>query len=88
MSLLSAAAIFFIVWWVMLFAVLPFGVRTQEEDGSIVPGSVPSAPARFRLWRTAGINTLVSAVVFAVIYFAITQSWITLADLVPVERGW
>ena len=31
MSLLSSAAIFFVIWWVVLFAVLPFGVKSQHE---------------------------------------------------------
>ena len=32
-------AIYFIVWWVCLFIVLPFGVRNQVDTGEIVPGS-------------------------------------------------
>jgi predicted secreted protein len=35
LSALSAFAVFFVVWWLVLFAVLPFGVRTQEESSDI-----------------------------------------------------
>ena len=35
----SIIAIFFVVWWIVLFAVLPFGVRTQEEEGEVVLGT-------------------------------------------------
>ena len=35
MSLASTIAIFFVVWWIVLFAVLPFGMRTQEEEGDV-----------------------------------------------------
>ena len=45
MSLTTAAAIYFIIWWVVLFAVLPWGVRSQVESGDVVPGSDPGAPA-------------------------------------------
>ena len=64
-------ALFFVVWWIVLFAVLPFGVRTQQEAGDIVPGTPASAPKAFRLARVFMINTAVAIVVFAVIWLAI-----------------
>jgi len=39
MSVSFAIAIYFIIWWTVLFAVLPIGVRTQAEDGAVVPGT-------------------------------------------------
>jgi hypothetical protein len=36
MALTTAAAIYFIIWWVVLFAVLPFGVRRSK------PGTIPA----------------------------------------------
>ena len=45
MSLTTAIAIYFIIWWVVLFAVLPWGVRSQEESGAVAPGTDPGAPA-------------------------------------------
>ena len=48
----SIIAIFFVVWWIVLFAVLPFGVRTQQEDGEVVPGSEASAPTALPITRT------------------------------------
>ena len=44
----SIIAIYFVVWWIVLFAVLPWGVRTQEEEGEVVLGTDPSAPANPR----------------------------------------
>ena len=44
MSLTFAIAIYVVIWWTVLFAVLPIGVRTQGEDGSVVPGTPESAP--------------------------------------------
>ncbi|MHA1559462.1 MAG: DUF1467 family protein, partial [Alphaproteobacteria bacterium] len=32
MSWLTVAAIYFVLWWICLFVVLPFGVRTQDEE--------------------------------------------------------
>jgi predicted secreted protein len=61
----------------VLFAVLPFGVRTQAEDGDVVPGTPESAPAKPRLLRIFLINTLVATVVFALVYAAIVYKVVT-----------
>ncbi|WP_314094658.1 DUF1467 family protein [Shinella sp. M31] len=68
MQLFSIFAVYFIVWWLTLFAVLPFGLRTQAEANDVVPGSVESAPARFRGGRIVLITTLVSAVIYSAWY--------------------
>jgi predicted secreted protein len=60
-----AAAIFLTIWFTVLFAVLPFGVRSQHESGDVVPGTDPGAPVAPRLLAKAIWTTLISAVVFA-----------------------
>ena len=40
----SWVAIYFVIWWVTLFAVLPFGVRSQREAGEVVRGTDPRRP--------------------------------------------
>lgn len=86
MSVLFGIAIFFVVWWIVLFAVLPFGVRTQSEAGDVVPGTPESAPARFRIWRLILINTLVAAAVFGVIWLVITYDVFGIAALEEAAR--
>ena len=86
MSISFSIAIYFVLWWLVLFAVLPFGVRTQDEAGTTVPGTPGSAPIAPRLWRTVAVTTVVSAAVFAVLYFGITRRWIALDDI-PILRG-
>jgi predicted secreted protein len=81
MSLATAFAIYFIIWWVVLFAVLPWGVRSQHEDGTIIPGSDPGAPAIPRLRRKLVWTTIVAAIVFALWYVVYTYRLITLDDL-------
>lgn len=70
-------AVYFIVWWLTLFVVMPFGVRTQGEDGEVVPGTPRSAPAAIRIWRLLAINTVIATIVFAVLYFGIRTGWIS-----------
>lgn len=72
MSLISAMAIYFIIWWTTLFAMLPFGLRTQAEENNIVPGTVASAPAQARIWLAFFRTTIVSCIVFGLFWF-VTQ---------------
>lgn len=60
-----AVAIYFTMWWTLLFAVLPFGVRSQHEADDVVPGSEPGAPQAPALLKKALWTTVVTTVVFA-----------------------
>jgi predicted secreted protein len=64
MSLTLGIAIYVVIWWTVLFAVLPIGVRTQGEDGAIVPGTPESAPTAPRLLRVVIITTAISTSLF------------------------
>ena len=59
-----AVAIYFVTWWIVLFAVLPFGVRSQEEAGDVVPGTDRGAPLAPLILRKALWTTVISTVVF------------------------
>lgn len=71
MNIGSGLAVYFVIWWTVLFAVLPFGIRTQAEAGEVVPGSEASAPVRPRFVRIVTINTILSAFVFVLFRYAI-----------------
>jgi predicted secreted protein len=81
MPLTTAAAIYFLIWWVVLFAVLPWGVRSQQEDGDIAEGTDPGAPAVPKLGRKLLWTTLVSTVVFAACYIVYVERLITVDGL-------
>jgi len=80
-SLTTAIAIYFIIWWVVLFAVLPWGVRSQEESGAVAPGTDPGAPVVPAIWRKLVWTTLASAVIFAVCAVLYRYRIVTLDDL-------
>lgn len=63
-------ALYFIIWWTLLFTVLPFGVHSQAEMHDIVPGSEPGAPARPRLGLKLLVNTAIAAVLWAIADYA------------------
>jgi predicted secreted protein len=84
MQLATAIAIYFIIWWVVLFMVLPWGVRSQEEGGDVVSGSDPGAPVIPRLWWKLIWTTVVSGVVFAICVVVYVNRWVTLDGLMTL----
>ncbi len=82
MSLPFAIATYFICWWMVLFVVLPFGVRSQEEKGEVVEGSEPAAPSVPHIWRKFAITTVLAALIFAPIYAVVEYRLIPL-DSIP-----
>jgi predicted secreted protein len=67
MSLPLSIAVYFTIWWVVLFAVLPFGVHSAAEAGlaDAPAGADPGAPAAPHLAKKALWTTAISAIVFA-----------------------
>ena len=78
----SILAIYILFWTLSLFLVLPFGVRTSEEEGeAILPGHAESAPHRFDFGRVVVRATIVSAILFGAYYANYVQGWLTVDDL-------
>ncbi len=71
MSLPLGIALYLTIWWVVLFAVLPFGVRSQHEEGEMPEGTDPGAPVRPLLLKKALWTTAISAGIFAGVYYYI-----------------
>jgi len=77
-----ALAIYFIIWWVVLFAMLPIGVRTSEEAGEKpTPGHAESAPQYPNLLPKMVATTVISTIIFAALYAIIVHKVITLDDI-------
>ena len=81
MSVTTAIAIYFLVWWLTLFAVLPFGIRSQHEEET-TPGTDPGAPVLPRIASKLAWTTLVSAAIFAVMYVAYVYRLVDF-DMIP-----
>jgi predicted secreted protein len=66
----SAFAIYFVVWWITLFAVLPFGIHSQQESGQVSMGTDPGAPVLARMGRKLLITTLISMAIYGCAFYA------------------
>jgi predicted secreted protein len=69
-------AIFFIVWWLCLFVVLPFRVRNQVDEGAWIEGSERGAPGFVRLWPKLLVTTLLAGAVTALLLWGLSAEWL------------
>ena len=72
MGWVSGIAVYIVIWWLVIFMVLPWGVQPIER-GDVEKGHAASAPLRPRMLRKMEITTLLSAVLWLIAY-AIIQS--------------
>ena len=79
MAVATAVAIYFLIWWIVLFAVLPWGVRAQGEEGA--PGTDPGAPIVPRLRAKLLWTTIASGVVWAICAVLYIKGLVTLDGL-------
>jgi predicted secreted protein len=86
MTITFAIAIYAIIWWVVLFAMLPIGVRSQEEEGAVSPGTAESAPHQPRILAKMLATTVVASIIFAGVYAIIVHKVIALDDIPFLPR--
>ena len=76
MSIITVLAVYFIVWWICLFVVLPFKVRNQVDEGQWVQGSERGAPSLFRFWPKLLATTILAAIVTALLLWALSNPFL------------
>ena len=60
----GAFGLYFVIWWTLLFAILPIRNQPETRPEHIVQGQDPGAPARPRLREKAIWTTLFAGAVF------------------------
>ena len=86
MGIPFAVALYFLIWWTLLFAILPLvRAKTQAEAGEIVPGTPEGAPSRLMMGRVVLINSIVAAIVFLIVMLVMTYTIVPVGDAYPVR---
>ncbi len=81
MTITAAIVLFAVIWFMVLFIVLPLRLVSQGEAGVVVQGTPSSAPADARIGRKMLIASVVSVVLWCVIASIIVWGGITVRDL-------
>jgi len=63
MQILTYVAIYFVIWWLCLFVVLPFGVRSQSAEGPVTDGTDPGAPIKTHTLAKLAATSVLALVV-------------------------
>ena len=80
MNLEASLAIYLILWWVVLFTILPRGIVSHHEAGIKAPGGGdPASPVDPKLKQKFITTTWVSALVFAPFWVAVQMHWLTIS---------
>ena len=77
----SGALVYVILWFLVLYLVLPFGVRTPEEAGiALEPGQASSAPVRPRLGVKFLVTTVIATALWGIYYWVAASGLISFRD--------
>jgi predicted secreted protein len=79
MELFGILVVFVIVWWLVFFMTLPFGVK---HPGNVEPGHAPSAPDRPRLVIKVAIASAIAAALTGAVVIAVEYDLLAFRDLV------
>lgn len=78
----SVVAIYVLFWWLSVFLVLPWGVKTHREAGvERVPGQADSAPHNFRMWPVIARITIMATILSGLFFANYIYGWVTPAML-------
>jgi len=72
MTWLNGIVVYILVWWVVLFAILPLWVTPADPDD---PGHAAGAPKNPYLGRKLALTTAVAAVIWLLIYLVVSEPW-------------
>lgn len=78
MDLFGGITTYVILWWVVLFTVLPWGVRTPDQPEM---GHASSAPVRPRILLKFAITTAIATALWLVAY------WLISSDVLSFREG-
>ncbi len=69
MSITGSIVIFIILWWLILFIILPRQISSQKEEGNVIKGTDPGAPSNANIVKKLLLTTIITSLLFAIIYF-------------------
>ncbi len=77
MGWLGGLVAYVLIWWLVLFMVLPWGVRTIDP-ADIEKGHDPGAPRQSRIVLKLAVTSAVTAVLWVIVYFVVDSGAISL----------
>lgn len=83
MTIVSSVVVFILIWWCVLFCVLPLGLATEFEDQG--PHAAPGSPRHINMKQKLLLTTVVSVVLFGIAYGLIASDVLNLSELLDMR---
>jgi predicted secreted protein len=81
MAVTSAVVLLAVIWFMVLFVVLPLKLKTQGDVGRIVPGTHASSPEGLNLKRKFVVTTIFALIIWTFICTVIVSGAISVRDI-------
>ena len=79
MGTTGAIIVYICIWWIVFFSVLPTGIKSQNvEFKEDLQGNDPGAPKNPEIIKKFLITTLITSIIFAVIYYLVINNYLNL----------
>ena len=79
METTGAFIVYICIWWIVFFSVLPIGIKSENvKIKDELQGNDPGAPKNPRIAKKFLITTLITSIIFAVIYYLVINDYLNL----------
>ena len=82
MGLTGSIIIYVMIWWIVFFSILPVGIQSNNEAfKESLEGNDPGAPKNPNIAKKFLITTIITSILFIVIYYLVNNDFLNLRNL-------
>ena len=81
MGITGSIIVYVLIWWIIFFSVLPVGIQSNKEGfREKLEGNDPGAPKNPKIAKKFLITTILTTVIFIVIYYLVKIDLLNLRE--------
>ena len=81
MGITGSIIVYVLIWWVIFFSVLPLGIQSNKKKfKERIDGMDPGAPINPRIGKKFLITTIITSIIFIVIYYLVKLDLLNLRE--------
>ena len=81
MGITGSIIVYVLIWWIIFFSILPVGIQSNKEKfKENIEGIDPGAPKNPRIAKKFLITTIITSLIFIVIYYLVRFNLLNLRE--------
>ena len=81
MGITGSIIVYVLIWWIVFFSLLPVGIQSKKEKFiEKIEGIDPGAPNNPKIARKFLITTIITSIIFIVIYYLVESNLLNLRE--------